>query len=96
MTALIEVRLEDCPDDIDQPLKQKAEERFTKELRKCFPTDDALKRAYKLFTDASEGGTITKAEEKIATTWRNAYDKARQAGFRDIAVEEAYFDVRVS
>lgn len=95
MTVLIEVQLEDCPSDIELTLKQKAEERFIKELRKCFPNDEALKRAYKLFTDASEGGTITKAEEKIATTWRNAYDKARQAGFRDIAVEEAYFDVRV-
>lgn len=96
MTTLIHVRLEDCPTDLEPSLKQKAEDRFGKELRKCFPSDDALRRAYKLFTDASEGGTITKAEEKIATAWKNAYDKARQAGFRDIAVEEAYFDVRLA
>ncbi|TDS74388.1 hypothetical protein [Comamonas sp. JUb58] len=96
MNAVIEVRLEDCPADLDPALKQKAEDRFSKELRRCFPSEQALKQAFKLFMDASEGGHISKSDEKIAITWKNAFDKARQAGFRDIAVEEAYFDVRMS
>lgn len=96
MDSIIDVSLEDCPADIEPALKLKAEERFSKELRKSFPTDDALRRAYKVFSDASDGGMISKADEKIATSWKTAFDKARQAGFRDIVVEEAYFEVRVS
>ncbi|WP_312463517.1 hypothetical protein [Comamonas sp.] len=92
----IDVRLQDCPADLKQELKTKAEERFARELRKNFPDDKSLKQAFKLFSDASEGGLLSKAEEKVATTWTKAFDKARQAGFRDIAVEEAYFEVRVS
>lgn len=96
MESIIEVQLQDCPSDLEPALKEKAEQRFTKELLKCFPSTDALTQALKLFTDASEGGTISKAEEQIATTWTKAYDKARQAGFRDIAIEEAYFEVRTA
>ncbi|MNS45103.1 hypothetical protein D3C72_775630 [compost metagenome] len=92
---LIDVRLQDCPSDLTQEMKSKAEERFAKELRKSFTDDKALQRAFKLFSDASEGGVLTKSEEKIATTWTKAFDKARQAGFRDIVVDEAYFDVRL-
>nr|WP_182312146.1 hypothetical protein [Comamonas testosteroni] len=95
METIINVRLEDCPSDIKPELRQKAEERFAKELRKNFPSDDAMTHAYKLFTDASEGGMISKADERIATTWAKAFEKAQMAGFRDIAVEEAYFEVRL-
>ena len=37
METIINVRLEDCPSDMKPELKQKAEERFAKELRKTFP-----------------------------------------------------------
>ena len=94
-TAVVEVRLVDCPTDIDPAIKEKAEGRFAKELLKSFPSEDQMRQAYKLFMDASEGGLISKSEEKIATTWTKAFEKARMAGFRDIAVEEAYFDVRL-
>ena len=95
MEINIIVRLEDCPLDMKPELKQKAEDRFARELRKGFPNDDAMSHAYKLFTDASEGGMISKAEEQIAIQWQSALSKAQQAGFRDIAVEEAYFNVRL-
>ncbi len=92
----IDVRLQDCPADLSPDLKSKAEQRFLRELLKSFSDVKALQQAYKLFNDASEGGVLTKTEEKVATTWTKAFDKARQAGFRDIAVDEAYFDVRVT
>ena len=95
MDSIIEVQLQDCPADMSPQIKVKVEQRFAKELARSFSTDDDLHKAFKLFTDASEGGTITKAEEKIATIWTKAYDKARQAGMRDIAVDEAYFEVRI-
>lgn len=94
-TSLISVRLVDCPSDMDPAIKEKAESRFSKELLKCFRTEEDLRHAYKLFTDASEGGVISKGEIKIAESWSKAFEKARQAGFREIAVEEAYFDVRL-
>lgn len=92
----IDVRLQDCPADLKQELKLKAEERFVRELRKSFPDDKALRQSFKLYSDASEGGLLSKAEEKIATNWTRAFDKARQAGMRDLAVEEAYFEVRLA
>lgn len=95
LASVINVRLVDCPSDIDPVIKEKAEGRFTKELLKNFLNEEDMRQAYKLFTDASEGGLISKAEERIATTWTKAFEKARQAGFRDIASEEAYFDVRM-
>lgn len=95
LTSLISVRLVDCPSDMDPTIKEKAESRFSKELLKSFPTEDDLRLAFKLFTDASEGGIVSKAEARIAETWSKAFEKARQAGFREIAVEEAYFDVRL-
>lgn len=94
-TSLVNVRLVDCPSDIDPALKEKAENRFAKELAKNFQSQDEMRQAYKLFADASEGGFISKSEEKIAMTWTKAFEKARQVGFLDIAVEEAYFDVRL-
>ena len=96
MDSIIEVQLQDCPADMSPQIKEKAEQRFAKELARSFRSDDDLRRAFKLFTDASEGGTISKSEEKIATTWTTAFDTARQAGMRDIAVEEAFFEVRLS
>lgn len=96
MDSIIEVQLQDCPADMSPQIKEKAEQRFAKELARSFSTDDDLRKAFKLFTDASEGGMISKAEEKIATTWTTAFDKARQAGMRDVAVEEAFFEVRLS
>lgn len=95
LTSIINVRLVDYPSDMDSAIKQKAESRFSKELLKSYRSEDELKQAYRLFTDASEGGVISKAETKIAETWVKAFEKARQAGFRDIAVEEAYFEVRL-
>ena len=95
MDSIIEVKLQDCPADMTADIRAKAEQRFAKELARSFRGDDDMRKAFKLFTDASEGGTISKAEEKIATTWNKAYDKARQAGMRDIAVDEAYFEVRI-
>ena len=96
MDSIIEVQLQDCPADMSPQIKEKAEQRFAKELARSFRSEDDLRKAFKLFTDASEGGTISKAEEKIATTWSKAYDKARQAGMHDIAVEEAFFAVRLT
>ncbi|GAB2806612.1 hypothetical protein GCM10027276_04200 [Comamonas piscis] len=92
----LDVRLQDCPTDLKQELKSKAEERFAKELRKSFANDNDLQHAFKLFSDASEGGLLSKSEEKVATAWTRAFDKARQAGMRDLAVEEAYFEVKLS
>ena len=94
-TSVIEVRLVDFPSDMNQSIKEKAEGRFSKELLKCFRNEDELRQAYKLFTDASEGGLISKAEVRIAEAWVKAFEKARQAGFRDISVEEAYFEVHL-
>ncbi|MFD2755982.1 hypothetical protein [Comamonas terrae] len=95
LTSVINVRLVDCPSDMDPSIREKAVSRFSKELVKSFRSEEELRQAYKLFTDASEGGVISKAEVKIAENWSKAFDKARQAGFREIAVEEAYFDVRL-
>ena len=96
MESIIEVQLQDCPADMNPQVKEKAEQRFAKELARSFSTDDDLRKAFKLFTDASEGGTISKSEEKIAITWTTAFDKARQAGMRDIVIEEAFFEVRLT
>lgn len=96
MDSIIEVQLQDCPADMNPQVKEKAEQRFAKELARSFSTDDDLRKAFKLFTDASEGGTISKSEEKIAITWTTAFDKARQAGMRDIVIEEAFFEVRLT
>lgn len=93
--SLVNVCLVDCPGAMDPAIKEKAESRFTQELLKSFPSEDDLRLAYKLFVDASEGGLVSPAEERIASTWSKAFEKARLAGLRDIAVEEAYFEVRL-
>lgn len=89
-----EVTLQDCS-GVSEELKAKAEARFAKPLWRCFPNQEAMTEAYKIYTDAAEGGIISKAQERLAHAWVKACDTARQAGFRDIAVEEAYFEVRM-
>lgn len=94
-TALTSFRvtLQDC-DGIKPDIKAKAEARFAKVIERSFPNQEAMTRAYKLFNDAAEGGLISKADEKQARTWQQAYEAARQSGLQDISVEEAFFHVR--
>ena len=89
------VTLQDC-DGIKPDIKAKAEARFAKVIERSFPNQEAMTRAYKLFNDAAEGGLISKADEKQARTWQQAYEAARQSGLQDISVEEAFFDVRLN
>ena len=96
MESIIQVSLQDGPPDLTPEAKVKAEQRFAKELARSFRNEDDLRQAYKLFADASEGGVISKADEKHAKAWAAAFDKAKQAGFRDIAAEEAYFEARIA
>lgn len=95
LASSVSVRLVDCPSTVDQSLKEKAESRFANALLKSFQQMDQLRQAYRLFMDASEGGLINQTEEKIAVTWRQAYEKACAAGFQDLAQEQAYFDVQL-
>ena len=70
MEAIISVQLQDCPSSIEAQHQRQAEARFERELRKSFPNNEALKRAFKLFSDASEGGTISRSEEKVPALLR--------------------------
>ncbi|AOV05790.1 hypothetical protein [Delftia tsuruhatensis] len=89
------VTLQDC-EGIKPDLKRKAEARFAKVIERSFPNPEAMTRAYKLFNDAAEGGVISKADEKTALSWLKAAEAAHQAGLQDIAVEEAFFQVRLA
>ncbi|MPM27870.1 hypothetical protein SDC9_74385 [bioreactor metagenome] len=91
----IEVTLQDCP-GIDAALKQHAERRFLREIERFFPDEQSIVDAFQAYTDAAEGGEINAQQEVLARSWLKAYDKARQAGFQGIGVEEAYFDVRLN
>ncbi len=95
VAIVIEARLEDC-NGIDSALKERAEARFVREIEKFFPDDQSLVDAYRAYSDAAEGGEINEAQVPLAKSWLKAFDKARQAGFQGISVEEAYFEVRVS
>jgi hypothetical protein len=88
------VTLQDCI-GIEHDMKAKAEARFAKVIERSFPNQEAMTRAYKLFNDAAEGGVIGKANEPVALSWQKAYEAAQQAGLQGIAVEEAYFEVRL-
>ncbi|MBL8355671.1 MAG: hypothetical protein JNM01_12650 [Delftia acidovorans] len=89
------VTLQDC-EGIKPDIKAKAEARFAKVLERSFPDQEAMTRAYKLFNDAAEGGVISKADEKTAISWLKAAEAAHQAGLQGIAVEEAFFEVRLA
>ncbi|MDH0851821.1 hypothetical protein N5D66_28065 [Delftia tsuruhatensis] len=88
------VTLQDCI-GMKADTKAKAEARFAKVLERSFPNHEAMARAFKLFSDAAEGGIIGKANESIAISWQKAYEAARQAGLQGVTTEEAYFDVRL-
>lgn len=94
-TSTFSVTLQDCS-GIKEDAKTKAEARFAKVLERSFPNQEAMTRAFKLFSDAAEGGIISKSNEPLARSWQKAYEAARQAGLQGIAVEEAYFDVRLT
>lgn len=94
-TSSFRVTLQDC-DGIEHNIKSKAEARFAKVLERSFPDQEAMTRAYKLFNDAAEGGVISKADEKTAISWLKAAESAHQAGLQGIAVEEAFFEVRLA
>lgn len=94
VAIVIEVTLQDC-DGIDVALKERAEARFIREIERCFPEEQGMLDAWRAFMDASEGGEITPEQERLARSWLKAFDKARQAGFQGISVEEAYFDVNM-
>lgn len=89
------VTLQDC-DGIKPDIKSKAEARFAKVLERSFANQEDMACAFKLFNDAAEGGLISKADEKHARSWQQAYEAARQSGLQDISVEEAFFDVRLN
>ena len=90
----LRVTLQDCI-GIEHDIKAKAEARFTKVIERSFPNQEAMTRAHKLFNVAAEGGVIGKVNEAVALSWQKAYEAARQAGLQGIAVEEAYFEVRL-
>lgn len=90
------VTLKDFP-DIDDRNKEQAERKFMQSLEKSFPDPAALLSAFKIFQDASEGGsaTLSGPEMQQAQQFHKAFDKARQAGFQHLGgSEEAYFDLR--
>lgn len=91
----LRITLQDCP-GIKPELKAKAEARFAKVLERFFANHEELANALKLFNDAAEGGVISKADEKQARSWQQAYEAARQSGLQDISIEEAFFDVRLN
>ncbi|MCD2165627.1 MAG: hypothetical protein LBE58_02565 [Comamonas sp.] len=90
----IAISLQDCH-GIDPALKHRAEARFAREIGKFFPDEQDMLEALSAYTDAAEGGEISAQQEVLARAWLKAFDKARQAGFQGIGVEEAYFDVRL-
>ncbi|WP_353236169.1 hypothetical protein [Diaphorobacter ruginosibacter] len=92
---IIEVTLQDC-DGIEPALKERAQARFLREIERFFPDEQSMIDAWRSYTDAAEGSEITGEQEQLARSWLKAFDKARQAGFQGIAVEEAYFDVRIA
>ena len=94
VAIVIEVTLQDC-DGIEPPLKERAEARFIREIQKIFPDEQSMLDAWRAYMDAAEGGEINAEQERLARSWLKAFDKARQAGFQGISVEEAYFDVRM-
>ncbi|QIL79173.1 hypothetical protein G7047_04030 [Diaphorobacter sp. HDW4A] len=95
VAIVIEVTLQDCT-GIDLSLKERAEARFQREIEKFFPDEQSMLDAWRAYADAAEGGEINQEQERHARIWLKAFDKARQAGFQGISVEEAYFDVRMS
>lgn len=90
----LRITLQDCT-GIKPELRARAEARFAKVLQRSFANEEDMARALKLFNDAAEGGLISKADEKQARSWQQAYEAARQSGLQDISVEEAFFDVRL-
>ena len=93
--TLIEAHLHDCQ-GIEPALRSKAEARFVKELQRQFPSEQALVEAWEAWSSAAEGADeINPGQEQLARSWLKAFERARFAGFRDIAVEEAFFEVKL-
>lgn len=93
--TLIEAHLQDCQ-GIEPALRSKAEARFVKELQRQFPSEQALVEAWEAWSSAAEGADeISPGQEQLARSWLKAFERARFAGFRDIAVEEAFFEVKL-
>lgn len=91
------VRLIDPPSATPPEGIKDAEARFRRELERALGDD--LIEALRAFNAASESSAedLTKDEIKLATRWSAAFDKARQAGMRDLGdAQESYFEVRAA
>ncbi|WP_234197156.1 hypothetical protein [Pseudacidovorax sp. NFM-22] len=86
----------DAPSGTPADIQRHAEGRFLRELERLLGDDLApALRAFEA-AQASSAEDLSKDEIRLASRWGNAYDKARQAGMRDLgAIGEAYFAVRL-
>ena len=91
------VRLIDPPSATPPEGIKDAESRFRREIERALGDDIA--DALRAFNAASESSAedLTKDEIKLASRWSTAFDKARQAGMRDLGdAPESYFEVRAA
>lgn len=98
MSAFV-VTLQDCPGSTEFT-RERAEQRFMKTLEASFPDSAALLAAYKIWQDASEGGsglTLSKADADKAKKFQASFAKACQAGFQGLSPnEETVFSLRLA
>lgn len=97
--AALTVTLQDCP-KATEFTKERAEQRFMKTLEASFPDSVAMLAAYKIWQDASEGGsglTLSKADADKAKKFQAAFVKACQAGLQGLSPnEETLFNLRLA
>lgn len=92
----ITAHLIDAPAGTPVDILRSAESRFLRELERLLGADLApALRAFEAAQDSS-AEDLSKDEIRLASRWATAYDKARQAGMRDLGeTGEAYFAVRL-
>lgn len=97
--ASFTVSLKDCPNSTEE-MRAVAELKFIKALEGSFPDPVTMLAAYKIWQDASEGGsglTLTKADVSKAQKFQSAYEKACAAGLMNMRPsEDTYFDLRLA
>ncbi|MET3517786.1 hypothetical protein ABIC63_005591 [Pseudacidovorax sp. 1753] len=86
----------DAPSGTPADILRPAEARFLRKLERLLGADLApALRAFEAAQDSS-AEDLSKDEIRLASRWVSAYDKARQAGMRDLGeTGEAYFAVRL-
>lgn len=92
----VSAHLIDAPAGTPADILRSAEARFQRELERLLCDDLApALRAFEAAQDSS-AEDLSKDEIRLASRWATAYDKARQAGMRDLGdTAEAYFSVRI-